>query len=104
MALRRVPDKTRGRITAVWWLFVLAYVLILGRVAYLQTVKVPEFRRLAQQDRQHRKELAAERGRILDRNGKVLACSIQEYTIILHPGLIGNADMAARIIAEKRYP
>lgn len=100
MALRRVPDKTRGRITAVWWLFVLAYVLILGRVAYLQTVKVPEFRRLAQQDRQHRKELAAERGRILDRNGKVLACSIQEYTIILHPGLIGNADMAARIIAE----
>ena len=82
------------------FLLLAAYCGLMVRTGYLQTAKVQEFRLRASQDRKHETELPAERGRILDRNGRVLAYNVEECTVFVTPRIIGDKRLAAKVIAR----
>ena len=90
------PIRRRGRSRTGWqvgtrrirWLFavyVLALLLAVGQLVSIQVVHAPEYadRSLAQRVRSV--ELAATRGRIYDRDGDVLATSVQSATVYADP-------------------
>ncbi len=83
----------------MWPLIVLAYAVVMGRMVYLQTADAQSLQARAAADRKEKTDLPAERGRILDRNGRELAFNVDECSVILHPQLIKDKALASRILA-----
>jgi cell division protein FtsI (penicillin-binding protein 3) len=79
-------------------LFSLWTVGIQARLVYLQVVRHSDMK--ARADRQHLRTIAApaKRGEILDRNGHVLAYSVDADTIFADPSEIENADKVAQLV------
>ncbi len=100
MARQQTARLMKWRAGVFRFLLLAAYAGLLVRTGYLQTVKVEEFRKLAQKDRKQETELPAERGRILDRNGRVLAYNVEECTVYVTPRIIGDKRLAAKVIAR----
>ena len=67
---------------------VLLLVALLVNLYYVSIVKGPEYARMAQRQWQSSPSLKAERGRILDRNGNVLAESYTTYQVCVNPQAI----------------
>ncbi len=81
-------------------LFVLLYLAICARLAYVQVINGERFARWADSVRNRKKTLPATRGRILDRNGRVLAVSIEAATIYAHRPELKDIPQTARRLAE----
>jgi cell division protein FtsI (penicillin-binding protein 3) len=83
----------RSRFVVV--LLALAFLVLLGRALYVQVIEADFF--VAQGEKRHVHELPlpASRGRILDRNGVVLAASVQVPSVVANPREF-QADVAQR--------
>lgn len=90
----------RSRLIVCAAVFVLWTVGIEARLIYLQVVAHTQMNALA--DRQHLKTVkpAAKRGEILDRNGRVLAYSVDADTIAADPAEVKDAAGTARLICR----
>ncbi len=90
------PDR---RIRWTLLLFVVVFLAIAGRAAFLQTVNAAEISRRV--DLRHVEEIdtPAHRGTIFDRNGNELAVGIQTQTVTADPKLIANPQAAADALA-----
>jgi penicillin-binding protein 2 len=82
-------DRTVGRGWRVVALALVCVVMLLGilgsRLAYLQVIRGDRHRQLAENNRIRLVPKAPERGRILDRNGKILATSRLSHGVYLWP-------------------
>ena len=89
---------------------VLLFTVIGGRLQYLQVAKSDEYATLAEANRVNISQISAQRGRILDRNGKLLAGNDRNLQLQMIPEQVENIgeaiDDLARIIGlsagEKR--
>ncbi|MDR5683040.1 MAG: penicillin-binding transpeptidase domain-containing protein [Armatimonadota bacterium] len=66
----------RGRIRFVLVAWLVCLLALLGRVGYLQTARADDLRRIAQRQQVDVVPVPASRGRIYDRNGRVLATNV----------------------------
>ena len=86
-----------------WWLLVaftaLALVLI-GQLVHLQVFAAPGLSEKARNQRSYEIEIRAQRGSIYDRNGNVLAMSVDATTIYANPQQVKNPQATADILAE----
>ena len=77
-----------------------AFVVLLGRLAYLQIVKHDEYARLAENQHAKTVPLRPKRGPILDRTGQALAVSSRADTLYVTPSKVEDAPrLAARLAA-----
>ena len=74
--------------------------IILIRIFYLQVFAYSKLNNLATSLWQRNLPVTAERGEILDRNGKVLAMNITTTTIYVVPNQINNKEEAAKKLAD----
>lgn len=102
MAKKKKQDMRSSslKLTFIMILFAIIWTSLLGRAAWLQLYQGPELRQLAL--RQH---LAAElergeRGRIYDRNGNLLATSVEAESIYLRPVKVTNVSETARQLSS----
>ncbi len=85
------------------------FTLLLGRVWYLQIYNGRQWRQFAEQNRLDVKRLRARRGKILDRNGNVIADSRPSFNLLVTPFQIKEEkgvalDRVARLLAWERFP
>lgn len=81
-------------------IFVLAiFIIILGRIFYLQVFSYNKLNSLASSLWQRNLPITADRGRILDRNGKVLATNITTTTLYVVPNQIIDKETTAKKLA-----
>ena len=73
--------------------------LLLGRLVHLQIVLHDDLVERARQQQRHEVTIPAMRGNILARDGSLLASSIEETSIYVHPHLLDNRDAAPEILA-----
>jgi cell division protein FtsI (penicillin-binding protein 3) len=78
----------------------LGFAVLLGRAAYVQIVDAPFFLKQGEIRYGHTIELAASRGRILDRNGLILAASIPAPSIWAIPKDL-EGDAASRFVLAR---
>ncbi len=97
MALTERGVPIRIRLFGV--LFILVFLLIVGRAYYLQVVIAPELQDRADQQRQRIVELAPQRGSILDRNGDPLAVSLDAESLYADPKLVKDPKKSAKQLA-----
>jgi cell division protein FtsI (penicillin-binding protein 3) len=79
---------------------VLVFSLALARAAWLQGVRGGELRADARSQQVTELEVPGERGRVLDRDGKVLAVSEDAATVIATPYQVADPAGAARRLSE----
>lgn len=86
------PSARRSRILTVAGIFVVLFLLLLLRAVDLTVLRGPDFARRA--TRQHRQTitLVPQRGTIVDRNGDLLASSLNVPSVFLRPRQLTAAD------------
>ncbi len=93
----RLIDRRLG---LIFCLFVLIFSVALARAAWLQGVRGGELRADARSQQVRELEVPGERGRVLDRSGKVLAVSEDAATVIATPYQVPDPEGTARRLAQ----
>lgn len=88
------------RIKIVLIIIVVLFLVILGRIFYIQVFSYNKLNNLALALWQRNLPITADRGRILDRNGKVLATNITTTTLYVVPSQVTNKEDTAIKLAE----
>ena len=83
---RKKQSGFNNRIVWILGVFVIAFVLLIGRTAWLQIVQGEKLSRDALQQQTSDNTVSAKRGKIYDRNLKVLASNVSVETISITPG------------------
>ena len=89
-----------SRLSWLLILFIILAVVYTGRLAYLQIYMADEWSEAAAASRTVTVELPASRGTIYDRNGNVLAASVDATTIYANPQEITDVESTAEALAE----
>jgi cell division protein FtsI (penicillin-binding protein 3) len=98
MSARRFADL-RNRTLVVAAILGCAFLGLLGRLAYLQVLKHEEYSRLAESQHAKTIPLKAQRGPILDRNGRVLAVSSRAESLYALTSRVEDARALAKRLA-----
>nr|MCU0922589.1 penicillin-binding protein 2 [Burkholderiaceae bacterium] len=85
-------DRFRLRLFAAGAFVLLAFVLLGARLGYLQVVRYEDLLAQAETNRTAVLPIVPNRGRILDRNGEVLATNYSAYTLEITPSKVGDLD------------
>lgn len=97
-----MPETGIGTRKRIWLILVLigiAFVLLVGRLAYVQLFWGPELAAEAQEQWSRELDIFPQRGSILDCDGRVLAQSASSYTIAARPNAIEDPEQAAALLA-----
>ena len=71
--------------SVVWYGFIFAFLLVLGKTAYIMFVEHDYWMTVSLRYEKKLKPLPATRGNILSADGQVLATSLPEYRLFLDP-------------------
>lgn len=88
-------DKVKARIRTMSVLFILVFVALSLRIAYIQFIWGPTLAREALEQQTRDREISAKRGTIYDRNGKQLAVSADVETVGLTPADVRKSGKAS---------
>lgn len=92
-------DWSRFRIIIGAGLFCLFWAVLWGRAFYLQVIAAPELAARAQEQHEFTEQIQGKRGIITDRNGQVMARSIEAHSIYASPGKIIDKVACANQLA-----
>ena len=89
----------RRRLALLMAIFFALFCMLGVRLFYLQVIQAEELQLRAQAQWTSESTIQPTRGKILDRNGAVLAQSATAYTLSVSPRQVKNADALAKIIS-----
>jgi cell division protein FtsI (penicillin-binding protein 3) len=91
--------QLKTRATVALGIVLASLVALTGRLGRLQIVEGPAYRRLADRQQILSRELAAQRGNIYDRNGRLLASTIRRWSIYADPKGVKQPDLTAATLS-----
>ena len=89
------------RLLTIVGLVAVSLVIALGRSFQLQVLEGAHLEKLAQSQQQRTVVLEPKRGRITDRNGRILAISVPVKSLYANPKGLESAQQTARILAPR---
>ncbi len=90
----------RKRLSAVLLAVAFLFLVIFARFFYLQVAEGKALRARALDQWTREIPVVAERGRIFDRNGALLAGNLTSYTVFVRPNAVRDREETARVLAE----
>jgi len=93
-------DDFHSRLKAVGLLMGGLALAVTARLLWLQVVRYPDFRSMARRQQLTPREIRAERGLILDRNGLPLAVNVDLFNVYVHPAQVKDAGGTAAALAR----
>jgi penicillin-binding protein 2B len=94
-----MPQKIRVRSLLLGAAFTLLFILLIGRLYWLQVVEASWLTAKAEEMWETGDTLPAKRGTIYDRNMEVLAGDAKGYNVVLNPKLIGELGLEREVAA-----
>jgi cell division protein FtsI (penicillin-binding protein 3) len=97
------PDLRKKKFWKFWLVMLtisIGFLAIIVRLVFVQIVDADVYRAKAKEQHERRVNLSADRGKILDRNSKLLASSVQSLSIAVDPEVLENKTEVARQIAD----
>ena len=88
------------RMKVIFIMFIIAFVFIISKVFFIQVFQYNKLNNLAKDLWSRNLELEADRGKILDRNGVVLADNLTTTSLVLIPNQITNKKEVTRTLAS----
>ena len=77
-----------------------AFLLLGGRLSQIQIVRADSYRRLAERQQLVKRQLAARRGSIYDREGRLLAATVRRWSVFADPQAVEHPDETASLLAR----
>ena len=96
----RLVARNSSRVFVVVLLFALVAIVFFAKLIYLQVIIAPTYAAQAEAARTVGFALEPRRGTIYDRNGNILAISVDATTVYANPSEIETPGRTARVIAE----
>ena len=96
----QTKSRHRGKMTAVWLIASLLMVCLMGRLVYLMIFCSEHYSRMAEDLHQRERTIKAARGRILDRNGTVIATNRTVCTISVIHNQITDKDEVTNVLSN----
>jgi len=93
-------DRFRLRVLAAGAFVLLGFALLGARLAYLQVTRYEDLAAQAETNRTAVLPIVPNRGRILDRNGEVLATNYSAYTLEITPSKVEDLEATIDSLAE----
>ena len=90
----------QNRIKTVFYGVLILLIVIIIRIFSIQVFSYNKLNKLATSLWQRNLPVTADRGRILDRNGKILATNITTMTLYVVPNQINNKEETAKLLSE----
>lgn len=103
MARRRTPPENglgKVKLILVGVLFALIWAALLTRTAYIQLYKGEQYGALASKQTLSTEFERGRRGRILDRDGNLLATSVEVKSVYLHPFKVTDKGAAVDLLSQ----
>ncbi|ADQ04193.1 stage V sporulation protein D [Caldicellulosiruptor owensensis OL] len=97
--MKETSLRIKKRILFVMAVFFLSFVLLVGRLFYLQLIKGEELKKRAFSQWTRERLVAPKRGSIVDRNGKILAMSITAETVVASLNQIKDKEWTAKVLS-----
>lgn len=97
---RPKTDIGKLKLLLVGLFFAAIWVALWGRAAYVQLYLGPELKKGAEKQSLATGFELGERGRIYDRNGSILATSVESKSVYVSPIKVDNAAQTAQILAQ----
>ncbi len=92
--------KNNERIKLVLFIMIICFIFVFLRIFYVQTISYSKLSTLSDDLWSRNLPITAERGKILDRNGIVLADNITTTSLIVVPNQIENPEKVAKVLSE----
>ena len=92
-------SRFRTRVLVASFFVVFAFMLLAGRLVYLQVYRYEDLNEQAESNRTAVVPIVPNRGLILDRNGVVLASNYSAYTLEITPSKAGNLEQTIDSLA-----
>lgn len=92
--------KNNERIIIVLFVMCMCFLLVFLRIFYIQTISYSKLSSLSDDLWSRNLPITAERGKILDRNGIVLADNVTTTSLIIIPNQIENKEEVAKTLSE----
>ncbi|RLA85642.1 MAG: penicillin-binding protein 2, partial [Deltaproteobacteria bacterium] len=87
----RNGNRRRG----IFWLFLLVFLILLGRLWQLQVLKGEQYRRLSDKNRLRLVKILPPRGRIYDRRGRLLVANRPSFDLLVTPADVRDPQALA---------
>ncbi|BCS81739.1 stage V sporulation protein D [Anaerocellum diazotrophicum] len=97
--MKEASIKIKKRILFIMSVFFLSFVMLVGRLFYLQLIKGEELKKRAFSQWTRERLVAPKRGSIVDRNGKILAMSITAETVVASLNQIKEKEWTAKVLS-----
>ena len=88
------------RMKIIFIFFAIAFIFVLGKVFFIQVFQYKKLNDLAKDLWSRNLEIEADRGKILDRNGVVLADNLTTTSLVLIPNQITNKEEVTKTLAS----
>ncbi len=92
--------KTNERIRFLLLVFILLFLIVLIKIIYIQTISYEKLEKMADDLWSRELPITAERGKILDRNGVVLADNITTTALMIVPNQIKDPVKVSQVLSE----
>lgn len=79
--------------------FALAFSVIIGRLFFVQVIEGARYRDLAKKQYESKVPLRAERGRLMDRNGRDMATMMKMTSFAADPSILEQPELVAQLLA-----
>jgi stage V sporulation protein D (sporulation-specific penicillin-binding protein) len=96
----RLEFRIKKRIIVVFFLLLFIFLLIAGRLAWIQIINNEQYQEMALDQRLRKLQIEPKRGVIYDSTGKELAVSASSETVVAIPQEIENIDETARRLSD----
>ena len=93
-------NNIHTRIRYVFLIVILILVIAIGRVFYIQVFSYKKLNTLAESLWSRQLPISADRGKIVDRNGKELATNITTTSLVVIPNQIKDKEKTAKSLSE----
>jgi cell division protein FtsI/penicillin-binding protein 2 len=93
----------KGKTRALVVLFVFLWLLVFGRLFYLQVIRSKEISKHTKEEQMRLLQIESRRGSILDRKGRILATDLKMFTLYAKKSLIKNPEKIARKLSNYSF-
>lgn len=94
-----ITEKSR-RINIMTWVIVAVFLLLMLRLAWMQLVHGPQYKKVAEENRIHQITEQAPRGNIYDHNGALLVTNRPSFAVSIIPAEYNNNHNITAILAD----
>jgi cell division protein FtsI/penicillin-binding protein 2 len=90
----------KGKTSVLVILFISLWLLVFGRLFYLQVIKTKEISKQTDEEQLRLLPIESRRGDILDRTGRILATDLKMFTLYAKKSLIKDHQKTARMLSD----